>query len=110
MFHLLQMRRTSEELKSQDTEGSSSLGNSKYAPQSVKASSTKQQPSECMRSPVSDGSRNSTDKTYGLGISPVPSIGSSKRITELSAGSGRKQSKRVDSFREEERVIKIEES
>ncbi|KAG4961222.1 hypothetical protein GLYMA_13G322200v4 [Glycine max] len=102
--------RTSEELKSQDTEASSSLGNSKYAPQSVKASSTKQQPSECMRSPVSDGSRNSTDKTYGLGISPVPSIGSSKRITELSAGSGRKQSKRVDSFREEERVIKIEES
>ncbi|KAG5119825.1 hypothetical protein AAZX31_12G167800 [Glycine max] len=102
--------RTSEELKSQDTEESSSSGNPKCVPQSVKASLTKQLPSECMRSPVSDGSRNSMDKTDGSGISPVPSNGSSKRITEPSSGFGRKQSKRVDSFREEERVIKIEES
>lgn len=59
-----------------------------------------------MISPVSDGSRNSMER----GISSVPSNGISKRVTETSSGSGRKQSKRVDSFREEERVIKIEES
>ncbi|XP_052726799.1 protein SOSEKI 3 isoform X1 [Vigna angularis] len=84
--------RTSTELKSQDTEESSSPANSKR-----------------MISPVSDGSRNSMDRANGSDISSAPSNGSSKRITENSSGSGRKQSKRVDSFREEERVIKIEE-
>ncbi|ESW22139.1 hypothetical protein PHAVU_005G130600 [Phaseolus vulgaris] len=102
--------RTSTELKSQDMEESSSPGNSKCVPQSVKASLTNQSLGERMISPVSDGSRNSMDRTNGSGISSAPSNGSSKRITETSSGSGRKQSKRIDSYREEERVIKIEES
>ncbi|KAL2331992.1 hypothetical protein Fmac_019573 [Flemingia macrophylla] len=98
--------RTYKELKSQDMEESSSLGNSKRIQQSVKASLTKQPQNECTRSPFSDESRNSMDRTDGS----VASNGSSKRITETSSGSGRKQSKRGDSFREEESVIKIEES
>ncbi|XP_027342362.1 protein UPSTREAM OF FLC-like [Abrus precatorius] len=73
--------RTCKDLKSQDTEESSL---------------TKQPLSESIRS-ASDGSGNS----------PAPSNNSSKRITEPS--SGKKQSKRMDSFREEERMIKIEE-
>lgn len=91
--HVQQTCRTSTELKSQDTEELSSPANSKR-----------------MISPVSDGSRNSMDRINGSDISSTPSNGSSKRITETSSGSGRKQSKRIDSFREEERVIKIEES
>ncbi|XP_020230985.1 protein UPSTREAM OF FLC [Cajanus cajan] len=97
--------RTSKELKSLDTEESSSSGNSNRVQQSVKASMTKQPLIECMRSPISDGSRNSMDRTDGS----VPSNGSSKRISKTSLGSGRNQSKRVESFREEESVIKIEE-
>ncbi|KAJ1388995.1 Upstream of FLC [Sesbania bispinosa] len=65
-----------------------------------KASLTKQTPSESMRSPVSEGSRNSMDR--------IDDLCSSKRIIEPS--SRKEQSKRVDSFREEEVVIKIEES
>lgn len=61
-----------------------------------------------MRPPVSDGPRNSMNRIEGSSTSPIPSNGSSKRITEPS--SGKKKSKRVDSFREEENVIKIEES
>ncbi|CAJ1979232.1 unnamed protein product [Sphenostylis stenocarpa] len=101
--------RTYKEQKPQeDKEESSSSGHSKCIPRSIKASLSKHPRSESMRSPVSDGPRNSSDRIDGSGISPVTSNGSSKRITEPL--SGKKQSKRIDSFKEEEEVIKIEES
>ncbi|OIW09121.1 hypothetical protein TanjilG_11259 [Lupinus angustifolius] len=99
--------RTCQELKSQDREESSSR-HSKCILRCVKASLTKQPHNESARSPVSDRPRNSMDRIESLRTSPVPSNGSSRRITEPS--SGRRHSKRVDSFREEEKVIKIEES
>ncbi|KAJ1376600.1 Upstream of FLC [Sesbania bispinosa] len=97
--------RTLKEQKPQEDKEESSSKQSKCIPRSIKASLTKQPRSESMRSPVSDGPRNSSDRIDS--ISSVTSNGSSKRITEPS--SGKKQSKRIDSFREEE-VIKIEES
>ncbi|RDX88131.1 Protein UPSTREAM OF FLC [Mucuna pruriens] len=99
--------RTYKEQKPQEDKEEPSSGHSKCIPRSIKASLTKHPRSESMRSPVSDGPRNSSDRIDGSGISSVTSNGSSKRITEPS--SGRKQSKRIDSFKEEE-VIKIEES
>jgi hypothetical protein len=61
-----------------------------------------------LRSPVSDKPRNSSNGADGSQvIHNSSSNGGSKRITE--PGSGKKQSKKPDSFREE-RVIKIEES
>ncbi|KAK7261296.1 hypothetical protein RIF29_27605 [Crotalaria pallida] len=98
--------RACEELKSQDIVESSSE-HSKCIIRSVKASFTKQPQSESFRSPMSDGPRNSMDRIESSSTSPIPSNGCSKRIIEPS--SGRKHSKRVDSFREEEKVIKIEE-
>ncbi|KAG4985531.1 hypothetical protein GLYMA_12G081000v4 [Glycine max] len=100
--------RTFKEQKQQEDKEESSSGHSKCIPRSIKASLTKHPRSESMRSPVSDGPRNSSDRIDGSGISPVTSNGSSKRITEPSTG--KKQSKRIDSFKEEEEVIKIEES
>ncbi|KAL2592555.1 hypothetical protein GLYMA_12G081000v4 [Glycine max] len=99
--------RTFKEQKQQEDKEESSSGHSKCIPRSIKASLTKHPRSESMRSPVSDGPRNSSDRIDGSGISPVTSNGSSKRITEPSTG--KKQSKRIDSFKEEEEVIKIEE-
>ncbi|CAL0332307.1 unnamed protein product [Lupinus luteus] len=99
--------RTCQELRSKDREESSS-GHSKCILRCVKASLTKQPQNESARSPVSDRPRNSMDRIESLRASPVPSNGSSRRITEPS--SGKRHSKRVDSFREEEKVIKIEES
>ncbi|XP_019414075.1 PREDICTED: protein UPSTREAM OF FLC-like isoform X1 [Lupinus angustifolius] len=101
-----EIERTNKELKPQEVKEESSSGHSKCIPRSIKASLTKHARSESMRSPVSDGTRNSLDRNDGTSLSPVTSNGSSKRITEPS--SGKKQSKRMDSFREEE-VIKIEE-
>lgn len=92
----------------EDKEESTS-GRSKCIPRSIKNSFSKQPRSESMRSPVSDRPRNSSDGAdSSQNITPSVSNGGSKRITEPS--SGRKQSKRLDSFREEEKVIKIEES
>lgn len=102
------MCRTFKDQKPQEDKEESSSGHSKCIPRSIKASLTKHPRSESMRSPVSDGPRNSSDRIDGSGISPVTSNGSSKRITEPSTG--KKQSKRIDSFKEEEEVIKIEES
>ncbi|KAH1142205.1 hypothetical protein AAZX31_12G077200 [Glycine max] len=99
--------RTFKEQKQQEDKEESSSGHSKCIPRSIKASLTKHPRSESMRSPVSDGPRNSSDRIDGSGISPVTSNGSSKRITEPSTG--KKQSKRIDSFKEEEEVTKIEE-
>ncbi|KAI4322326.1 hypothetical protein L6164_022031 [Bauhinia variegata] len=100
--------RSSTEANSQEDKEEASSGHSKCIPRSIKASLSRQQPSESMKSPVSDGPRSSSDRIDSSSISPVPSNGSSKRITEPS--SGKKPSKRIDSFREEEKVIKIEES
>lgn len=86
----------------------STSGRSKCIPRSIKTSLSKQPRSESMKSPVSDRPRNSSDRAdSSQTIAPIVSNGGSKRITEPS--SGRKQSKRLDSFREEEKVIKIEE-
>lgn len=63
-----------------------------------------------MRSPASDRPRNSSDGVDGSQtISPSVSIGASKRMTEPLIKK-QSQSKRLDSFREEEKVFKIEES
>lgn len=102
------MCRTFKDQKPQEDKEESSSGHSKCIPRSIKASLTKHPRSESMRSPVSDVPRNSSDRIDGSGISPVTSNGSSKRITEPLTG--KKQSKRIDSFKEEEEVIKIEES
>lgn len=101
------MCRTYKDQKPQEDKEETSSGHSKCIPRSIKASLTKHPRSESMKSPISDGPRNSSDRFDGSGISSVTSNGSSKRISEPS--SGKKQSKRIDSFREEE-VIKIEES
>lgn len=102
------MCRACGELNSQEDKEEPSSGHSKCIPRSIKASLSKHPRSESMRSPVSDGPRNSSDRIDGKSISPVTSNGSSRRITEPSTG--KKQSKRIDSFKEEEEVIKIEES
>ncbi|XP_054812767.1 protein SOSEKI 3 isoform X2 [Prosopis cineraria] len=99
--------RACRELNPQDDKEESSAGHSKCILRSIKASFSKHSRSESMRSPVSDGPRNSSDRTDGKSISPVTSNGSSKRITEPSTG--KKQSKKIDSCKEEE-VIQIEES
>ncbi|XP_058779763.1 protein SOSEKI 3-like [Vicia villosa] len=92
--------RTSKELKSQDMEESSCSRNSKCNSRPVKASST------TIRSPISDGSRNSADRANATYVLPVPSNGSCKSIPRPS--SEKNQSTKINSCREE-KVIKIEE-
>ncbi|XP_024985953.1 protein UPSTREAM OF FLC [Cynara cardunculus var. scolymus] len=80
----------------------------KCIPRSLKASLGKQPKSESMRSPISEGPRISSEGgTSSRIVSPCPSNGSSKRMTEPC--SAKKQSGRLESFREEGSVIKIEE-
>ncbi|KAJ0616813.1 hypothetical protein HanIR_Chr02g0094661 [Helianthus annuus] len=81
----------------------------KCIPKSLKPSFGKHSKHEPMRSPVSEGPRISSEAGPSSRIvSPCPSNGSSKRITDPS--SSKKQSGRLESFREEkENVIKIEE-
>lgn len=98
--------RTNKEQKPKEDEEEPSSGHSKCIPRSIKASLTKHPRGESMRSPISDGPRTSSDRIDGSCISAISSNSSSQRITEPS--SGKKQPKRVDSFRENE-VIKIEE-
>lgn len=99
--------RTCKQLESNEDNEESTSGRSKCIPRSIKASLTKQPRSESMRSPASDRPRNSSDGLDGSKtISPSVSNGASRRITEPSA---KRESKRLDSFREEEKVIKIEE-
>lgn len=86
-------------------------GRSKCIPLAIKASLSKHPRSESMRSPAfSDKPRKSIDRVSNSEtVSPSTSNGGSKRITGTS--SGKRPSKRLDSFREEEeKVIKIEES
>ncbi|XP_076887063.1 protein SOSEKI 3-like [Bidens hawaiensis] len=80
----------------------------KCIPKSLKPSFGKHPKHEPMRSPVSEGPRISSEAGPSSRIvSPCPSNGSSKRITDPS--SSKKQSGRLESFREEN-VVKIEES
>ncbi|CAK7332179.1 unnamed protein product [Dovyalis caffra] len=100
--------RTSKQPDSVEDNDESTSGRSKCIPRSIKASLSKQPHNESLRSPVSDKPRNSSDGADGSQvIHNSSSNGGSKRITEL--GSGKKQSKKLDSFKEEERVIRIEE-
>ncbi|KAJ7002046.1 protein UPSTREAM OF FLC isoform X1 [Populus alba x Populus x berolinensis] len=88
--------------------GESTSGHSKCISQSIKASLSKQPHCISLRSPVSDKPRNSSDGADGSQVIHYSlSNGGSQRITEPVPG--KKQSKKLDSFREEERVIKIEE-
>ncbi|XP_057508067.1 protein SOSEKI 3-like [Actinidia eriantha] len=92
--------RSYKQLNSTADEEDTTVVRSKCIPRSIKASLSKQPRSESMRSPVSDRPSRT--------VTPCMSNGSSRRITEPS--SGKKQSKKLDSFREEkEKVIKIEE-
>ena len=89
--------------------GESTSGHSKCISQSIKASLSKQPHGISLRSPVSDKPRNSSDGVDGSQVIHYSlSNGGSQRITEPVPG--KKQSKKLDSFREGERVIKIEES
>lgn len=93
-----------------EKEESASAG-SKCIPLTIKASLSKHPKSELMRSPISDGSRISSDRVESsrtISSSPALSNGSSKRHTEPS--SGMKQSNKLESFGEQKgNVIKIEE-
>ncbi|KAM6558188.1 protein SOSEKI 3 [Cannabis sativa] len=99
--------RTCKQLESNEDTEESTSGRSKCIPRSIKASLTKQPRCDSMRSPASDRPRNSSDGIDGSKIISSPSNGASKRITEPSTN---RESKRLDSFREEEKMIKIEES
>ncbi|XP_057955595.1 protein SOSEKI 3 isoform X3 [Malania oleifera] len=101
--------RTCDQLDSAEDKDEKTLAHSKCIPRSIKASLSKQPRSESMRSPASDGPRNSADGINGskaiiLGVSD----GGSGRVAELSVG--KRPSKKLDSFIEEENVVKIEES
>nr|XP_028944431.1 protein UPSTREAM OF FLC isoform X3 [Malus domestica] len=104
--------RSCKKLDSVEDKEESTSGRSKCIPRSIKASLNKHPRSESMRFPISDKPRNSSDRVDGAHINTHSvSNGGSKRITDPS--SLKKQSKRLDSFREEkekEKVIKIEES
>ncbi|KAJ9178047.1 hypothetical protein P3X46_009965 [Hevea brasiliensis] len=101
---------TCKQIDSAENNDESTSGRSKCIPRSKKASISKQPRSESIRSPLSDKPRNSSDEANGSeSIHSSTSNSSSKRITE--PVSGKKQSKKLDSFREgKEKVIKIEES
>ncbi|OVA19501.1 Protein of unknown function DUF966 [Macleaya cordata] len=82
---------------------------SKCILRTIKASLTKQPKGEAMRSPVSEKPRKSSAETdSSRPTSKSVSNDNSKRIVEPS--SGKRPSRRPDSFREKQRVIKIEES
>ncbi|XP_031401930.1 protein UPSTREAM OF FLC isoform X2 [Punica granatum] len=89
--------------------GESISGRSKCIPLSIKGSLVKQPRSDSLRSPLSDKPRKSSDRGDSFRTTPTSTSNtSSRRITEPLSGD--KQSKRLGSFREEEKVIKIEES
>ncbi|XVE59018.1 hypothetical protein DITRI_Ditri05aG0010700 [Diplodiscus trichospermus] len=101
--------RTCKELDSAEDKEDLNSGHTKCIPRSIKSSLSKHPKSESMRSPVSEKPRNSSDGVdNSRSVVSCISDGGNRRITE--PGSSRKQSKRLDSFREEEKVIKIEES
>ncbi|XP_040993267.1 LOW QUALITY PROTEIN: protein SOSEKI 2 [Juglans microcarpa x Juglans regia] len=100
--------RTSKQSDSLEEKEESSSGRSKCIPRSIKTSLSKQPRSESMKSPVSERPRNSSDGADSSQIiSPCVSNAGSMRITDRNLG--RKQSNRLGSFREDEKVIKIDE-
>ncbi|XVF20314.1 hypothetical protein REPUB_Repub11eG0187700 [Reevesia pubescens] len=101
--------RTCKELDSAEDKEELNSGLTKCIPRSIKASLSRHPRSESMRSPVSEKPRNSSDGIdNSRSVLSSISNGGSRRITE--PVSSKNQSKRLDSFREEEKVIKIEES
>ncbi|GLU11887.1 hypothetical protein SLE2022_286060 [Rubroshorea leprosula] len=99
--------RSCKQLDSAEEKEEANSGRSKCIPRSIKASINRQPRSESMRSPVPEKPRNSSD---GVNSSQAVCNGSSKSISNPVPVPGKKQSKRMDSFREDEKVIKIEES
>lgn len=90
----------------EDTEDSNS-GGSKCIPRAIKASLSKQPRNDSMRSPAFDKPKSSSDGAdSSQDTSASTSNSVSRRVTE--PATGKKHSKRVESF-EEEKVIKIEE-
>nr|XP_010918909.1 protein UPSTREAM OF FLC [Elaeis guineensis] len=86
-----------------DKEKAVDSSRSKCLPRTIKKTSNKQPKNEKMRSPISDGPRNSS-----AGADTQSSKGGSRRITDTSSVKG--SSMRLESFREEkDKVIKIEE-
>ncbi|KAJ8439287.1 hypothetical protein Cgig2_016835 [Carnegiea gigantea] len=101
--------RSSKQLDSADNEEETSSAGSKCIPRSIKASLIRQPRGESMRSPHSDKPRVSSDGGHELRmISYDAADGGSKRMTEPC--NGKKPTTREDSFRDEEKIIKIEES
>ncbi|KAE8667482.1 Detected protein of unknown function [Hibiscus syriacus] len=95
--------RSCKELESAEDKEETNLGHTKCIPRSIKASISKQPRSESMRSPISDKPRNSSDGIHNpRSVSSSTSAGSSRIITEPVVN--QKQSKRLDSFREEEQA------
>ncbi|XP_055960286.1 protein SOSEKI 3 [Mercurialis annua] len=101
--------RTSKQADPVEDNDESTSGRSKCIPRSIKASISKHPRSESMRSPISDKPRSSSDGPDGSAtLHCTRSNGSSFRITDPT--SSNKQTKKLDSFREEkETMIKIEE-
>lgn len=99
--------RLSKKLDSVDNNEEAISTKTKCIPRSIKASLSKPR-SESLRSPISDKPRVSSDGgRESRIISHDGANGGSKRISEPS--SGKNPSTRVNSFREEEKIIKIEE-
>nr|GMD64577.1 protein UPSTREAM OF FLC isoform X1 [Ipomoea batatas] len=90
----------------EDKEEDVSSTGSKCIPRAIKASLSKHPRSESMRSPISEGPRISSEGAENpQAITFDTPTGGSRRITEPT--SGKKQSKRAESFREEGNTIKI---
>ncbi|GMJ08893.1 SOSEKI3 [Hibiscus trionum] len=88
--------RTCKELESAGDKEETNSGRTKCIPRTIKASLSKQQRSESMRSPISDKPRNSSDGVDNpLSVSNNTSTGSSRRMTESVVN--HKQSKRLAS-------------
>ncbi|KAL2938496.1 Protein UPSTREAM OF FLC [Bienertia sinuspersici] len=101
--------RSSKQLESVDNHEEATSMKTKCIPRSIKTSLSKPR-SESLRSPISDKPRVSSDggRESSRIISHDASNGSSKRMSEPS--SAKNPSTRANSFREEEKIFKIEES
>ncbi|KAK4773635.1 hypothetical protein SAY87_028654 [Trapa incisa] len=97
--------RTCKDLDSMEN-GETAFGRSKCTPLSIKS---KQPITDSLRSPLPDKPQQSSDRRDGCRTTPPStSNASSRRISEPLLGD--KHSKSLDSFRDEDKVIKIEES
>lgn len=99
--------RSSKKLDSVDNNEEATSTKTKCIPRSIKSSLSKPR-SESLRSPISDKPRVSSDGGHESRIISHDTVnGGSKRMSEPS--SGKSPSTRVNSFREVEKIIKIEE-